>query len=333
MEGESMLRLSIVVPIYNVEKYLERCVESIYKQGMDETTFEVVMVNDGSKDKSLDVAEQLVSRHNNIKLYSQVNGGLADARHTGLCHVEGKYVMFVDSDDYLLPDSLNKVVDIAENNRLDVCAYHLKVFKEDGSSYVGLQQPFSDEEIYTGEYALLHGLIIASACASLYLTEFLKKHQLGFTKGITHEDVDFNNRVYAYAQRMMFTKNCVYAYFWNGDSLNRSKNYEKVRKFLLDDVNVAANMVSFANSEIFSDELKTFYKRRCNSIIASQMMSFVFTHRNIPVQLIDEWLDLAKNRKVYPMRGRARSAKTTILIPLLNIRWLYMFIAKFIRIF
>ena len=326
-----MLRLSVIVPIYNVEHYLERCVASIYNQGMDETTFEVVMVNDGSTDNSLAVAEQIANKHHNIKLYSQINGGLADARNTGLNYVQGNYVMFLDSDDFLLPNTLLKVIDIADRNCLDVCAYQMKVFKEDGSSYIGLQQPFEDDVVYTGEYALLHGLIIASACANLYSSAFLRKHKLSFTKGITHEDVDFNNRVYAFAQRIMFTKHCVYAYFWNGNSLNRSKDYDKVRKCLLDDVNVAANMLDFANKENLSDELKTFYKKRCNSIIASQLISFVFSHKSIPICLIKEWLDLASERKLYPMRGMARSVKTSVLIPVLNIRSLYLFFVKLNR--
>lgn len=333
LEGKSILRLSIVVPIYNVEQYLERCVESIFNQGMEEMTYEVIMVNDGSTDASLAVAERLVKMHNNIELYSQPNGGLADARNTGLSHVKGRYVMFLDSDDYLLPFTLNNVLEIAERNDLDVCAYQMKVFREDGSSYIGLQQPFSDKSIYTGEYALLHGVIIASACANLYSVDFLNIHGLRFTKGITHEDVDFNNRIYPYAQKVMFTNICVYAYFWNGCSLNRSKDYEKVRKSLLDDVVVAAKMLDFANKGNLSNELKSFYKKRCNSIIASQLMSFVLTRRDIPTGLVKEWLDTASARSVYPMKGKARSTETTIMIPLLNVKCLYLLFVKISRWF
>ena len=98
--------LSIIVPVYNVEKYLERCIESLIHQDIEPSDYEIIMVNDGSTDHSGIIAEQLTSKYENIILFNQRNQGLSGARNSGLKLCRGKYVMFVDSDDFLEKNSL-----------------------------------------------------------------------------------------------------------------------------------------------------------------------------------------------------------------------------------
>ena len=95
------IKLSIIVPVYNVEKYLERCINSLINQDLCRNEYEIIIVNDGSTDYSGDIAKAIQSKVENIHLYEQVNGGLSAARNTGLKYACGKYVIFVDSDDYL----------------------------------------------------------------------------------------------------------------------------------------------------------------------------------------------------------------------------------------
>ena len=114
------LLLSIIVPVYNVEKYLVRCIDSLVTQDVDACDYEIIMVNDGSTDNSLSVAEDLAAKYNNIVIVSHENRGLAAARNTGLRNASGQYVMFVDSDDYLTPNVISKMLKISFDNDLDI---------------------------------------------------------------------------------------------------------------------------------------------------------------------------------------------------------------------
>ena len=110
------MRLSIIIPAYNAGKYLERCVSSCEEQSVPQDEFEIIVVNDGSKDNTLEVAESLADKYSNLRIFSKENGGSSSARNMGLDHAKGDYITFVDSDDYLLPGKLAAVLSVAENN-------------------------------------------------------------------------------------------------------------------------------------------------------------------------------------------------------------------------
>lgn len=313
------MKLSIIVPVYNVEKYLERCVDSLVCQDIAMDDYEIILVNDGSTDGSGEICRKLQDRYSNIKFIEQENGGLSAARNTGLKHAIGQYVMFVDSDDYLLPHTINEIYEIAEKHGLDMCAYRFKTMKPDGTWYEDVIQPFDPNKIYTGEQALLHGVTISSACAIMYKTEFLQKHHLHFTTGITHEDFDFNSRAYAFAKRIMFTPKVVYCYFWNDTSLSRSQDVKKVQKGLLDELQVAANMRNFARTATVSSHIQKLYYKHSNSIIISLLLSFF--RARYSYAFLQELLGQARNMSLYPIRGRSQSWATTLVIPLLNQGW------------
>lgn len=309
--------LSIIVPIYNVEKYLERCIRSLLVQDIESSDYEIVMVNDGSTDNSFALAQKLCNLATNVKLVTRENGGLAAARNTGIENASGKYLMFVDSDDYLMPNILKNLLSIAEEKNLDVCEARMKVMKENGTYQEGLIQPFSPSEVVDGEYALLHGVNIASVCGMLYSSEFISNNHLRFTEGMTHEDVDFNTRVYPIAQRICFTDIISYVYFWNGESLNRSINIKKVKKALMDDIIIAANTRKYAESFNYPDSIKNLYKKRSNSIVVSSLIALL-TNFHLPNDVKVECLNLAKSLSLYPIKGKTQSLKTTLLSVLLN---------------
>jgi len=104
----SELLLSIIVPVYNVEEYLAHCIDSLLDQGLSEKQYEIILVNDGSTDNSPAICQSYVDKYPFIHCYSQKNQGLSGARNTGMKHVKGKYVQFVDSDDFLQPTVLRR---------------------------------------------------------------------------------------------------------------------------------------------------------------------------------------------------------------------------------
>lgn len=109
--------ISIIIPVYNTEKYINRCIKSIVNQSHQE--LEIIVVNDGSTDHSLSICETLATQDNRIKVISQDNGGVSKARNTGLRLAKGEYVMFLDSDDYMLPDMCKIMLNVLNSKQAD----------------------------------------------------------------------------------------------------------------------------------------------------------------------------------------------------------------------
>ena len=103
--------LSIIVPIYNVEQYVRACIESIYQQGLDEDRFEVILVNDGTKDKSMEMIADIIQQHKNITVINQENQGLSMARNNGIAMAKGEYILMPDSDDLLIENSVEPLLE------------------------------------------------------------------------------------------------------------------------------------------------------------------------------------------------------------------------------
>ena len=110
-------QISVIVPIFNASKYLKRCISSIVDQSYDK--LEILLVNDGSTDNSLHICEAFAAKDNRIKVISQDNGGVSKARNTGLRFATGEYVMFLDSDDYMLPDMCKTMLDVLHSKQAD----------------------------------------------------------------------------------------------------------------------------------------------------------------------------------------------------------------------
>ena len=104
-----MVQLSIIIPIYNVEKYINECLKSIYDQKVCDDDFEIIAVNDGTPDKSMMIVEKYALEHDNLRIINKVNEGVASARNVGIAKAIGNYIAFVDADDYIEKDSLENI--------------------------------------------------------------------------------------------------------------------------------------------------------------------------------------------------------------------------------
>lgn len=112
--------LSIILPVYNVEKYIRPCMDSIFKQRLDENVTEVIIINDGTKDRSMEMIADIINQHDNISVINQENQGLSVARNKGIATAKGKYVLMLDSDDLLIDNSLKKLLEIALESEADL---------------------------------------------------------------------------------------------------------------------------------------------------------------------------------------------------------------------
>ena len=120
--------VSIIVPVYNVEEYLEECVNSIISQTY--TNIEIILVDDGSTDNSGELCDKYSLRDNRIEVIHKVNGGISDARNVGAKSAKGKYIYFIDSDDYIVSEAIDELVSVALRDNSDIVFFDAKCFEE-----------------------------------------------------------------------------------------------------------------------------------------------------------------------------------------------------------
>lgn len=190
--------LSIIVPFYNVGKYIRSCMESMFRQGLDEECFEIIAINDGSTDNSIQAIEDLLNVHRNIRIINSNKLGVSAVRNTGIEKAAGTYILFVDSDDMLIDNTLSPLLQEALKSRPDMLvADYVKI---DDRQIESRNFPSSDCTFQptTGTELFLHQLN-PRACYiwnKLYSREFLNKNRLRFTPGIYFEDIPFTTACY-----------------------------------------------------------------------------------------------------------------------------------------
>lgn len=209
-----MIKLSIIVPVFNVEKYLDKCLQSILIQDIAVDKYEVIIVDDGSPDKSIEIAEKYALEFSNIKLIRQKNQGLSSARNSGIAIARGEYIWFVDSDDWIEKNCLGTLFFILENHQSDVFVTPLKSICEvTGDSHASM---FSDEPNEINYWSGIDFLKNAknTTPVQLYIFKkfFLEKHGLQFMVGIFHEDTEFVPRMLYFAKKLCLINRLFYNY-------------------------------------------------------------------------------------------------------------------------
>lgn len=318
-----MKKLSIIVPVYNAEKWLRRCVDSLLNQELPSDDYEIILVDDGSKDGSPEICDDYAAAHTGlVHVIHQPNGGVSMARNAGLDAAVGEYVMFVDADDYIEPNCLHKIVGQVYKSNAEVLFYKHRVITEhseriDNSVPVGI----TEKDICTGEYYMLNGGDVGSIWRGLYLRKLIEKLNLRFYPNITHQDVLFNFQIMPIVERIAFCDVLVYDYIYEGESLTRTKSVEKIKYNIYNDFVVAAEINKYV-AKLQSLELQEFYTRHANSMLVSLFYRLFVNKRSWGKDFCSQCVNLCINRGAYPISGRTKSWKTTALIPFINCRWI-----------
>ena len=229
--------LSIIVPVYNVEKYIRACIKSIYKQGLDEECFEVIIVNDGTPDRSMEVITDIISQHSNIVVINQENQGLSVARNNGIAAAKGEYILIPDSDDLLIENSLKPLLEKALETKVDlVVADFLTMTDEeiDDFNKKEFKQPEPHFKKIVGEQIYLE-LLNPRQCfvwRTLYRREFLVTEDLRYYPSIRYQDIPFTHECYLKAKNCLRTNILLNIYRkWPGSATNAYK-FENSRHFI-----------------------------------------------------------------------------------------------------
>ena len=258
--------LSIIIPVYNVGGYLKQCVESALSQNIPDSDYEIILVNDGSTDGSLIIAEEFSRKYNHISLYSQRNMGLSAARNTGLNYAKGDYVWFVDSDDFIEKNCLKDIVDQLNNNQLEGLRLRPVRYCNGICDY--------DNRL------ILNGIVTGLMCLekrksyreavwlTIYKRRFLEKYGLRFMVGKIHEDNEFTPKAYYYMKRLKFLDKHYYYYRFNSSSL--TKDNTLLKKRCLDLIDIASAMQRFCE-EVVAKEYKSIYYSYIAFVLNSAM--------------------------------------------------------------
>ena len=220
-----MPTFSIIIPAYNAEAYLQRCLDSIFSQEFDD--YEVIVVNDGSTDGSAALLEEYVSKHHNLQVLTQINQGMATARNRGMEVAQGDYILFVDSDDRLCPNALATLA--PHLNGEDIIGFGVQIYNENIGIYT--DNPIQPTTAMSGwdyfnRYRLkstpVHFVCIWQR---VYHRGFLEKNSLRFAEGLKRAEDDlFTTMAFLLAQRVKAISSCLYSYTVRQGSITRSSD-------------------------------------------------------------------------------------------------------------
>ena len=231
------VKLSIVVPVYKVEQFLPKCVESLMAQDLREEDYEIILVDDGSPDRCGEICEEYATRFDNVKVVHRKNGGLSAARNTGIEIAQGEYVQFVDSDDYLEPNVLKVLVDKMDSDKLDILRFNYQNVNDRYEVFEPnkVSKPFVDyrDEVCDGLVFLTERL--GFGC---YAWQFVIRREMLqgclFKEGIYFEDTEWTPRLLLKARCVTSTNVMVYNYLMREGSITQSVEEAKKRKVLAD---------------------------------------------------------------------------------------------------
>lgn len=218
MEAKEKL-LTIIVPIYNVEAYLNQCLDSLVYQ--TEKNFNAILVNDGSTDRSGEICEEYAEKYPEMFEYVyKENAGLGAARNTGMKHCKTKYVEFLDSDDWLLPRTVERIFERLEDETEDPdiifmtpVVYNMATNKyEDWSDNEALKRIFEEVEVTNPQLSPEMYSLEASVNRCVWNFEFLKKHNFSFPEGVKWEDVAPHFYIFYWARRCIMVDNAGFCY-------------------------------------------------------------------------------------------------------------------------
>lgn len=238
-----MPKVSIIVPVYNVENYIKRCLDSLVNQTLQD--IEVIVVNDGATDNSEKIINKYIEKYaSKIKLVSKPNGGLSDARNYGMKYATGEYIAFLDSDDYVDVTIYEKMYNKAIENNCDfvecdfIWKYKNKEVKDNGYVYKNKHEMLANARVV--------------AWNKLIKRKLIQDTGIQFPKGLRYEDVEFFYKLLPYIQKFGFVKEYLIYYMQRENSIVNTQN-ERTKEIFT----VLDNVISYYREKGFYDEYES----------------------------------------------------------------------------
>ncbi len=254
-----MPKVSVIVPFYNVEGYIEKCLETLVNQTLED--IEIILVNDGSKDRSIEIVNKFLEAYPEKLVYlEKENGGLSDARNYAIPYAKGEYIAFLDSDDYVEKDMYQKMYELAkkENSDMVECDFYWE-YPDKLKKDVGV--------IYNGKKEMLENVRVV-AWNKLIRREILEKTEVKFPKGYRYEDVEFTYKLVPFIEKVSFLKKPCVHYIQREGSISNSQN-ERTKEIF----DVLDHVIDYYKEkgiyETYQEEIEYIYVRYafCSSLL------------------------------------------------------------------
>ncbi len=298
------MRLSIVIPCYNMEAYLPDCVNSLLDQGLDEDSYEIIIVNDGSADGTLKIARQFEQQYKPVLVIDKTNAGVGAARNTGLDKAKGAYIYFLDPDDYLTKNSLLEILELAESEKPDVltfCSRHVKKDEYQRESQTDKNHGISD--ITDGITYIAGRKYPNEIWWYLIRKDFLTEFNLRFIEGRWMEDAILTAQIFCKARSIAHIERDVHRYRILPTSAMRNKTPEHYNKVIFDNAN-AAHVFDGLIAQVPAGHP---HAPACIRRLKTRQQSFVFfllvrlMKSDLPVNKIPELLKEFEAIDAYPL--------------------------------
>lgn len=289
-----MPKISVIIPVYNTEKYIEKCLDSIYNQKMKD--IEIIIVNDGSKDNSDTIIQKWIEKNKEniqIKYLKKENGGLSDSRNFAIPYVTGEYISFIDSDDFI-DENLYSNLEKYMNEKIDLIKFKMQTVDEKGKILEKLDGPIFEkctgEEGY--EKLCTNDKFLDPACIYLYRTEFYKENNFKYKLGAYHEDFGLTSLIILKAKSFVSTNEYGYYYLQTNNSITRNSNYEKEIKKAKDLINHYDDMIRTIENYEISNKSKELIKRYYTNTL-------ILKTRELKEKDKKQYIKEIKERKLY----------------------------------
>lgn len=247
------MKFSIIIPVYNVEKYIEKCLMSVINQTYSD--YEVIIVNDGTMDKSIQIAEKIIkdSHIENIKVINKNNGGLGSARNVGVKYSSGEYIIFIDSDDYISYDMLEKINGVTTKKKYDMILFDYYCVNE--NEKILSRSKMYGESIMNFVVEENRDILLKSPAAwnKVYRREFYKEGGLCFPENVIYEDTAITRILLTRAKNVCYINQPFYYYVQRESSIVHSSSIKKMMDILVTYNELYENL--FRN-KLYNEELE-----------------------------------------------------------------------------
>ena len=314
-------KLSIIVPMYNSEKYIANCLDSILASDLPQDNYEVVIVNDGSKDNGPAIAKEYAEKNDNFIYVEQENQGQSVARNTGIDASNGEYIWCVDSDDMIEKDVAFILDRIDELGKPDIFSTKLRYVTERGKFITCVWDfPGNMNKLMKGRDAILRGFNPSSVCVLFIKRDLLKKNHLAFYPGITHQDSELSYKMFAHADNVYFSEFVPYIYIRHPNTTLTSTDPKKIIKRQLDDIVIIKSFKTLAKKFEKDDPemAKVIYQRSRNLNFGLVYSLYKRRKEWAPIGVNAEVLENLKKNRLYPLKRPLKSWKHNLMSIFLN---------------
>ena len=270
-----MPKVSVIVPFYNVEGYIEKCLDTLVNQTLED--IEIILVNDGSKDNSILIAKKFLENYPKKIVYlEKENGGLSDARNYGIPYAKGEYIAFLDSDDYVEKNMYEEMYALAkkENSDMVQCNFYWEYIDKNKKKIGDMQKYSNKKELIT------KGRV--EAWNKLIKREILENEEIRFPKGLRYEDVEFTYKLAPYLEKVSFIDKPFIHYIQRQNSISNSQNERTAEIF-----DILDNVIKYYKEkniyEEYKNELEYIYVKTvfCRSLLRMTKIEDVEVRRKI----------------------------------------------------